>query len=138
MSEVKPVTIPHEVADTIETLRRDSASNPAFDNEGIAHAYVTETYVGPIALNLRKIPFDTLMRALLDGYERELTEEEAREQAYGSLRQMYARHYDDAFEDYSEGFCEGVVTALTTLDILIPGINEVINNAEETEVTANV
>jgi len=119
---IRPVIIPREAADAIETLRRDSASDPAFDNEGIAHAYVTESYAGPIALNLRKIPFDTLMRALLDGYERELTEEEARELAYEELREIYATPPQSMF---ARGFDEGLVFTLNTLGIVIPGINEV-------------
>ncbi|ETT40913.1 hypothetical protein C162_26685 [Paenibacillus sp. FSL R7-269] len=123
MSEVKPVTIPHEVADTIETLRRDSASNPAFDNEGIAHAYVTETYVGPIALNLRKIPFDTLMRALLDGYERELTEEERREKAYADIREMYRDTLAEGRQT-DIAYATGMEYVLDALGIGIPGINE--------------
>lgn len=123
------VTIPHDVADAIETLRRDSASDPAFDNEGIAHVYVTESYVGPIALNLRKIPFDTLMRALLDGYERELTEEEKREQACASISFIYAHHENEAHEEYSGGFCDGIEYAIDALGIVIPGVNA----PEETE-----
>ena len=135
MSTIKPVTIPHEVADAIETLRRDSASDPAFDNEGIAHAYVTESYVGPIALNLRKIPFDTLMRALLDGYERELTEEEAQEQRFAVVRQYYRQQRDAWFNGGNHHTAPyAIEQCLTLAGIAIPGVNA----PEETEVTANV
>jgi hypothetical protein len=139
MSTNKPVTIPHDVANAIETLRRESASDPAFDNEGIAHAYVTESYVGPIALNLRKIPFDTLMRALLDGYERELTEEEKREQVYAKIREAYVKHARRE-GDYSRGeqdsaHADGIVFTLNALGIVIPSVN---SEADDTEVAANV
>ncbi|WP_342439272.1 hypothetical protein NSS79_10365 [Paenibacillus sp. FSL L8-0436] len=123
-TEIKPVTIPREVADAIETLRRDSASDPAFDNEGIAHAYVTESYVGPIALNLRKIPFDTLMRALLDGYERELTEEEKRAQSATYVKHRYLEALEFADEDELQlGFINGARFVLDEFGITIEGVN---------------
>jgi hypothetical protein len=127
---IKPVTIPHEVADAIEILR--SAGR---DNESLIYEVINPTRgYNDTLTHLRSIPFDTLMRALLDGYERELTEEEAREQAYAYLRMMYACHYDEACEAYSDGYCDGVEYTLNTLGIVIPGIN----NTPETEVAANV
>ncbi|MEK3836512.1 hypothetical protein [Paenibacillus sp. FSL R7-0128] len=130
------VTIPREVADALETLRSGTTGIPVRDNAYICELAMRTGGGGvPVSTQvLRQIPFDTLLAALVNGYERELTEEEKRERAYGSLRQMYAHHYDDAFEDYSDGWCEGVVTALTTLGIVIPGVNDV----KETEEHAYV
>lgn len=72
MSNVnKPVIIPAEVADAIERLREDCAftnwsfieliSNDSPKIHQRAHA------------RLRSIRFDTLLAALINGYERELT-----------------------------------------------------------------
>lgn len=90
MSTIKPVTIPREVADAIEYLRTDEGGGSTYSNEMIALLYADITISGYAAVTLRKIPFDTLMRALLDGYERELTEEEAREKALDNIRSYYA------------------------------------------------
>lgn len=133
MNEVKPVTIPHDVADTIEYMRRDSADATPLSNEGIAHVYVTESYVGPAAIKLRSIPFDTLMRALLDGYERGLTEEEEREKAIASLRDYYGflREQEGIARIQTRGnplefmrAQNAIRITLNTFDIVIPGIND--------------
>ncbi|WP_419884883.1 hypothetical protein [Paenibacillus sp. B-A-8] len=123
MSTNKPVTIPREVADAIEYLRTDEGDGVTYSNERIALIYADTTYSGGTTTILRKIPFDTLMRALLDGYERELTEEEKREQAYASILASYVHHEDEAHEDYSCGYCDGVEETLEALGVKVPGVN---------------
>jgi hypothetical protein len=61
------------------------------------------------------------MRALLDGYERELTEEEARELAYEELRAVFNA---ESSSEFSRGFDAGVEFTLNTLGIVITGIND--------------
>lgn len=122
-TQIKQVTIPREVADAIENLRKGDVTS-AFSNSDIAYKYADTSDRGVTATAIRKIPFDTLMRALLDGYERELTEEEAREKSYADIRFMYDYHENEAFEDYSGGYCDGVEYTLSTLGIVIPGIND--------------
>ncbi|MEK5395952.1 hypothetical protein [Paenibacillus sp. FSL K6-2859] len=134
MTTQAKVTIPREVADAVENLRKGDESS-AFTNEDIAYKYSTISDRSVSALSIRKIPFDTLMRALLDGYERELTEEEAREEAYEKLRQVYAEHRsgEGAYETSREDriFSDGIKCALNTLGIVISEINSEANNAEK-------
>lgn len=86
MTTIKPVTIPREAADRIEGLR-----SSALSNERIVDVYVSEGRgTPPSTRGIRSISFDTLLSALVNGYERELTEEEARELAYEELREIYA------------------------------------------------
>jgi hypothetical protein len=129
MSTIKPVTIPREVADAIEYLRTDEGDGSTYSNEMIALLYADITISGDAAVTLRKVPFDTLMRALLDGYERELTEGEAREQAHKDIRDYFVRVDTLGWLTAKEA----VRFTLDTLGIVIPGVN-----APETEVTANV
>lgn len=119
-TQIKPVTIPREVADAIERFRSSGS-----DNERILYAVVNPTRdYNDMLTHLRQIPFDTLLSALVNGYERELTEEEKREQAYADIHAIYVHHYDTAFETYSDGYCDGIEYVLNTLGIVIPGINE--------------
>ncbi|MNC49884.1 hypothetical protein D3C75_990960 [compost metagenome] len=75
----------------------------------------------PSTRGIRSISFDTLLSALVNGYERELTEEEARELAYEELREIYTTPPQSMF---ARGFDEGLVFTLNTLGIVIPGIND--------------
>lgn len=121
MTTIKPVTIPREAADRIEGLR-----SSALSNERIVDVYVSEGRgTPPSTRGIRSISFDTLLSALVNGYERELTEEEARELAYEELREIYTTPPQSMF---ARGFDEGLVFTLNTLGIVIPGINEVIND----------
>ncbi|WP_449600357.1 hypothetical protein [Paenibacillus sp. Marseille-Q9583] len=121
-TQINPVTIPREVADAIKDLR-GGYDTSVYSNADIAYKYSDVQDRGRTASAIRKIPFDTLMRALLDGYERELTEEEAREKAYEGIRFIYAHHENEAHEDYSGGFCDGIEYVLNTLGIELPGVN---------------
>ncbi|MFD1270626.1 hypothetical protein ACFQ3Y_24760 [Paenibacillus motobuensis] len=112
------VTIPAEVADTIERLRNNERDN----------AYITELALrtgGGIPLDsqvLRTIPFDTLLAALVNGYERDGSEEERRHE---EVRRRYVYLEDNARYGniYAEGACREIVQTLDTLGIQIEGVN---------------
>lgn len=126
---IKPVTIPREVADAIEILR--SAGR---DNESLIYEVINPTRgYNDTLTHLRSIPFDTLMRALLDGYERELTEEEEREKAIASLRDYYGwlREQEGIARMRIGGSPlefmraqNAIRITLNTFDIVVPGIND--------------
>ncbi|WP_068616485.1 hypothetical protein [Paenibacillus tuaregi] len=66
---------------------------------------------------MQTIPFDTLLATLVNGYERELTEEE---RAYAAIREEYAELSDTEF---AEGYDAGIEFTLNTLGIKIGGVN---------------
>jgi hypothetical protein len=126
MITIEPVTIPREVADRIESLRSSERSN-----EYICELATRTGGAVPVATrDLHKISFDTLPTALVVGYERELTEEEKRKQAYSAVRAQY-RKADDGWDDWDSGCTWAIEFVLNTLGIVIPGVND-------TEVSANV
>lgn len=103
------VIILTDVADTIERLRKDERDN----------AYITELALrtgGGLPLDsqvLRSIPFNTLLAALVNGYEREMTEEERK---HARIR--------DAYVHWAGGdFSDGIYFALNVLGIQIEGVN---------------
>lgn len=110
-------TIPCEVADVIEDLRVDTYSN----EEIVSFALNNDGSVVHSKLNL--ISFDTLMSALVNGYERELTEE----QKHAKIAQVYAEHkrgagfYGTADED--DIYADGIKFTLDTIGIQIEGVN---------------
>ncbi|MEC0369996.1 hypothetical protein [Paenibacillus chibensis] len=115
MSDVKkgltptvPV-IPAEVADVIERLRAEG-----YDNSGIV-ALESRTGGGLHSdpITLRTILFDTLLAALVNGYEREKTPED-------KIRAVYEEPADG---EYAQGYEDGIVFTLDTLGIKIAGVN---------------
>lgn len=121
MSTIKPVTIPREVADAIEKMRSDG-----HDNESVIYAVInpTRSYDDRLT-HLRSIEFNTLLSALVNGYERELTEEECR---HATISGRYVRHIEGAGDyDYSyadTAHAEGIEWVLNELGIVISGIND--------------
>lgn len=130
------VTIPREVADAIETLRSGAACIPVRDNAYICELAMHTGGGVPVATEvLRQIPFDMLMRALLDGYERELTEEEKREQAIADVYQeVVFGPLRYATSEEQDAYADGILFALQAFGIDIPGVN----TPHETEELANV
>lgn len=120
MNEVKPVTIPREVADRIEGLR-----SSALSNERIVDVYVSEGRgSSPSTKGIRSISFDTLLTALVNGYERELTEEETRHKAIVDEYSEYVygvQQRETEAEDYA--YADGIVFTLNALGVEIPGVN---------------
>lgn len=121
MSTIKPVTIPREVADAIDRLR----------SSGVENSHITALAIGggmgPSAHALNEWAcagnFDTLMRALLDEYERELTEEEKREKAYANIREMYCDTLAEGRQT-DIAYAAGMEYVLDALGVTIPGIND--------------
>ncbi|WP_149093363.1 DUF1642 domain-containing protein [Paenibacillus terrae] len=114
MSNVNKPVIPAEVADAIEELRGKGENN-----RGILMR--RERVGNPYYLALMSIHYDTLMAALANGYERELTEEQARKQTYAEIVLTLQRHregtgrYDKYDEDHA--FADGVQYTLDMLGI---------------------
>lgn len=117
MSSVNKPVIPAEVADAIEKARSHQ-----WDNERIAYFVVNPDPTATGIAALRSIPFDTLLAALVNGYERELPEEERLAKAYQNIRDEYqVCLFDGSSEEIS--FANGMRYALDTLSIKIEGVN---------------
>jgi 3-deoxy-D-arabino-heptulosonate 7-phosphate (DAHP) synthase class II len=119
MTTIKPVIIPREAADRIEGLR-----SSALSNERIVDVYVSEGRgTPPSTRGIRSISFDTLLTALVVGYERELTEEEAREKAYAEIAETYERHANGPLQYRTEAedsaYVDGMQYVLNALGLEI-------------------
>ncbi|NGM81269.1 DUF1642 domain-containing protein [Paenibacillus sp. 7124] len=124
-NEIKPVVIPREVAQAIEVMRSEFATTCAYSNEDIARVYTDSRYSDSLAKSIRKLPFDTLMRALLDGYERERTPEETVAEIYRKLSasaDQERRAYNGEPTQYLMAAL-AVKRVLDVLGIVIPGVN---------------
>lgn len=119
MSNVSKPVIPAEVADVIEKLRDPSGGFSYSNAEVVDVATRTGGGVNQYTITLQKIPFDTLLAALVNGYERELTEEERREEAIAGEYEWYCA----CDSDYDDGVCRGILLTLNTLGIKIEGVN---------------
>lgn len=113
MSNVNKPTIPAEVADVIEGIRKI----PRCNNRDIINAYNGD----PGRRELRSIPFDTLLAALVNGYERELSEEERTHDAI--KREWINRDSRRQRNAYCDGFADGIEFVLGETSILIEGVN---------------
>ncbi|MCT2195193.1 hypothetical protein M3G15_08570 [Paenibacillus sp. p3-SID1389] len=123
MSEFVKPTIPAETADAIEAARRAGVNNATIidvRNED----FIVE---GVDRRSLQIIPFDTLLAALINGYEREMTDEEL---AHVNIR----AHYDDAMRDVTQfagrlaaltraTYADGIRFVLNELGVKIEGVN---------------
>jgi len=116
MTNVSKPVIPAVVADALDQAKAERMSNESIidvRNE----EYPEGTRVSGAALRL--IPFDTLLVALVNGYERELTEEE---RLYESIAGEY-EWFSSCDSDYDDGVCRGIILTLNTLGIKIEGVN---------------
>ncbi|MCM3784374.1 DUF1642 domain-containing protein [Neobacillus mesonae] len=120
MSSVNKPVIPADVADAIEYLR-GSAGHVPLDNETILYNVINPTPGTEHFDRVRSLPFDTLLAALVNGYERELTEEE-----------RWAKRINEALgwmeesrrsAQYKDGYHRGVMQTLAILGIKIEGVN---------------
>lgn len=107
-------TIPAEVADIIEAMRKI----PYCNNRDITNAYDGDPGRRE---KLRAIPFDTLLAALVNGYERELSEEERTHDAI--KREWINRDSRRQRNAYCDGFADGIEFVLGETSILIEGVN---------------
>lgn len=116
------VVIPAEVADLIEELRERRMTNIGIVSLSLEDLISAHGYT----LTLRRVPPDTLLSALVNGYEREMTEIEA---AHAKIRKdleyWIAKRTD--IDDYYRGYAHGHVTAVQSvlhrLQITIEGVN---------------
>lgn len=133
MNNVNKPTIPGEVADAIEYLR---GLSPSYSNEDILdfRSGIIGESDDADGIALRSIPFDTLLAALVNGYERELTEEEREAQqlerarakikdAYETTERLRHTRYNPASSAYDRGYCAGMIFTLNALDVKISGVN---------------
>lgn len=113
------VTIPAEMAELIGNMR-----DAGYTNEEISRIAMGNTAVPYYHEVLTQIPFDTLLAALVNGYEREQTEEE---RAHAAIRKLYVRHAlgSDGYEAtlLSKAHADGVKFTLDTLGVKIEGVN---------------
>lgn len=117
-------TIPNEVADVIEGLRNESA----YQNVGIIDiAMRTGGGLHRDTVTLQTIPFDILMAALVNGYDREMTEEE---RIHREIRVKYVEKRSSArlmghawHSRETSAYADGIRFALDTLGIQIEGVN---------------
>lgn len=116
---MKP-TIPNDVADVIEMVRKEK---PNWPNEWIIECWFMQRGSDDVVRTIRKISLNLLMAALVNGYERELTEE----QKHAKIAQEYAEyvrgagHYGTLDEDAI--YADGIRFTLDTLGIQIEGVN---------------
>ncbi|UKS30219.1 hypothetical protein LOZ80_15265 [Paenibacillus sp. HWE-109] len=128
MSDIKRVTLPNEVADAIETFRAGSLNNAQIIELAVRGG------MGPSALTLRRYVteeggtnFDTLISALINDYDRDLT---AEQRVHAEIRRMYtdkcytAEHgLLTAQREFDRGFVAGARFVIDTLGIKIEGVN---------------
>lgn len=127
--------IPRDVAEAIDRKRNRTDGLPAWSNGDFIEAALRG--IGETQKALRSIPFDTLMAALINGYEVEKTPEELaeidRQKAYETIRRTYAEkrrrwlQYRNVFEDLaaeSKSYADGIRFAVRTLKLDIPEVAE--------------
>lgn len=117
-------TIPNEVADAIEHLRNSDVFDPSYTNEDIVSGIFDPSMSSSTFATLRTIPFDILLVALVNGYERELTEEQ---RIHAVIRDDFEDHRrgNGGFETGSEdrAYAAGIKFTLNTLNIDVEGVN---------------
>lgn len=115
-------TIPAEVADLIENMRKAGATN-----QQMTRVAQGNTQVAVYHEILSSIPFDTLLAAMVNGYERELTEEQKRAESERELVLSYENHrggigrYTTGEAD--DAFADGIEYALDMIGVQIEGVN---------------
>ncbi|WP_145412415.1 hypothetical protein [Paenibacillus xylanexedens] len=113
MSNVNKPVIPAEVADLIENMHKAGITNQEMTR--IAQGSTVVPVYHDI---LSSIPYDTLLAALVNGYERELTEADK----HSELKRAYLSGRDGG-NWYVEGYADGIKHALDTLGVKIEGVN---------------
>jgi len=112
-------TIPKEVADAIETARKQGACSGT-----IIDVFTDEyTLPGVSGAVLRQVPLDTLLSALVNGYTVEKSAEELEREAHDRIRQFYRYHTTGVTDEEDEAYADGVLDTLDTLGIKIEGVN---------------
>lgn len=122
MHKVNKPTIAVEVADAIESCREGTSNWPdGMDNASIVCYAVNLSNTTQTAESLRKIDLNTLMAALVNGYEREMTDEQRK---HAIIKETFDRAREDGHQsNYNAGYAEGIYNTLNTLGIKIEGVN---------------
>ncbi|MEC0328752.1 hypothetical protein P4H42_03825 [Paenibacillus macerans] len=123
MSDFVKPTIPAEVADAIEWLRNPIHGERGWNNDEIIRMVLSDCApCNHHEAALKCFTFDTLLAALVNGYERELTEEE---RARAKIREEYRNAWLDGRvgDEQADGFAQGVEFTLHTLGIRIEGVS---------------
>jgi spermidine synthase len=114
------VTIPAEIADAIEYLRKDchvwddAIILNCFDGGYYRTTCCIRQLLGKYALQNPAV----LASAIVNGYEREMTDEE---RAHAKVREKYDYYRGDM--TYGEAFCDGMKFVLNSLNVKIAGVN---------------
>jgi hypothetical protein len=127
-TEIKKALLPRIVADRIDDLRGHYGKS----NEYIAELWMrTGGGVPAATTDLRQVSFDTLMTALLVGYEREKTPEETIAEIYHNLTES-AREARGMYNGDPTRYTMAALTlkrVIGLLDVVIPGVNDTEVNA---------
>ncbi|MCR8843140.1 hypothetical protein NQ117_05560 [Paenibacillus sp. SC116] len=115
-------TIPNEVADAIELLKDPKIFRPPYTNGEIVEKVLSNNEHSAI-IAIRTITFDTLIAALVNGYERELTYERRK----GRIREEYESNAFNTGGSPTDMldriYAKGIRFTLDTLGIQIEGVN---------------
>lgn len=110
-------TIPRQVAEAIETARNACACNATIIDVRNDDHNIPNVSRG----DLRLVPFDTLLSALVNGYT---VEKSAEELAHDAIRESYKRSRLPGWSSsYSEGRADGIKFTLDKLGTKIEGVN---------------
>jgi deoxyadenosine/deoxycytidine kinase len=115
------VTLPREVAEAIEDLRKDHYDNRALIDE------IYEGATRPVLQAYAEANFDTLLNALVNGYEIEKSPEDKVREYFKQLSECWFRLFKEGdTNNLGVGYLhrmEAVMHTLNLLGIEIPGVN---------------
>lgn len=115
-------TIPRQVADVIEFYRSGMV-----ETDILVKCVLDPNWIGEYAEILRSIPFETLLTALINGYNVEKTPEDkirVRYEEHGLTAQAKAVSAGNFIHaGRCDGYRQGVVETLAALKIEIKGVN---------------
>lgn len=109
-------TIPREVAEAIETARKQGVCNATIIDVRNDDHNIMDVSRG----DLRLIPFDTLLSALVNGYT---VEKSAEELAHDKIRRVFERRSFPVALLPDRAYIGGIRFTLDTLGIKIEGVN---------------
>jgi hypothetical protein len=115
--KVARVTLPREVAEAIEDLRKDHYDNRALIDE------IYEGAARPVLQAYAETNFDTLLNALVNGYEIEKSPEDKVREYYETSVSLRSNMIEALDRQYQSGVIHGILKTLDLLDIKIPGVN---------------
>lgn len=116
-TKVARVTLPREVAEALDSLRRQGGGNYEIVAAFIKRRKeIPEIKTLADAFELNKISFDDILNALVNGYEIEKSPEDKVREYYEFVRRSIR-------DDYSDGILDGIEKTLDLLEIKVPGVN---------------